>query len=171
MRSTRPFAVLFIVALGSFAVLAVGCRGGAPGGGSPGAGSTPDPGEERVSGRVYSYVAFGAADTVTRVVGTLAFRDLVTRFPCRINGTWNLRAVGDPGNVGPQVGAGTLEGEVDQAGKVHINLNPGMADNNVFLIGSFVGGPRGSIEGEWRVSTFVGEVATGRFRAIPGVSP
>lgn len=163
-RFPRPLSLSVHFAL---ALLLAGCRGGASGEASPGSGATPNPEGSRSHGRVYAYAAFGSADTVSRVVGTLTLQSAVTRFPASLAGTWDLRAVGDAGDVGPQVGTGTFEGEIDSAGKVRINLNPGMADNNVFLVGAFVGGPQTAIAGQWRVSTFVGETAGGRFTATP----
>jgi hypothetical protein len=167
MKPMRSSRVAVVIALGSLAALAAGCHDGVPGGRPAEPGSTPNPGGEQVATGTYDYVAFGASDTTSRVVGTLTFQGEISNFPAHIEGTWNLQAVGDPGNVGPQIGAGTLKGDVDDAGYLTMNLDPGMVDNNVFLVGSFVGGPRGSIEGTWRVSTFVGETASGRFRAVP----
>jgi hypothetical protein len=170
MRPVRPSHLHAVVNVASFAILASGCHGGTPGHGLPGSGS-PDPGEQHLATRVYNYRAFGASDTISRVVGTLTLESVITRFPSHLEGTWNLQVARDTGNLGPQVGTGAFQGDVDEAGNLDMNLDPGMADNNVFLGGRFIGGPRGSVEGQWHVSTFVGETASGRFTLIPRTEP
>jgi hypothetical protein len=80
-----------------------------------------------------------------------------------IAGTWEIRWA--PGAdttavVGPQVGTGTLAGRFG-AEQTAIDLNPGWADNNVFLIAREAGD--GELAGRWQHSTFIGPVAEGRF--------
>ncbi len=79
-----------------------------------------------------------------------------------VRGRWELNFVGAASNdVGPQVGTGTFEGTLD--GEVlSINLNPEMADNNVFLQGTFQGD---TIRGEWNFSGFAGVISQGTFLA------
>lgn len=91
--------------------------------------------------------------TVTLAVGT----------DSTLTGTWDIRWVSGADTtaiVGPQVGTGTLAG---RSGAEHgtIDLNPGWADNNVYLL---IGQTNeGLLAGEWQHSTFVGPVAQGRF--------
>ncbi len=49
-----------------------------------------------------------------------------------ISGEWELDKIGNPQNIGPQVGSGNLVGSMvnDQ---LHLNLNPQYMDNNVIL--------------------------------------
>ena len=62
-----------------------------------------------------------------------------------LRGAWNLSKIGDPPNIGHQVGEGKLEGSVEDS-ELWINLNPGVADE---LEGN-------KIEGKWHYSIFVG---------------
>lgn len=79
----------------------------------------------------------------------------------RIKGTWQLKAVGTPKDIGPQTGTGNLIGEINQD-SVNINLNPNMADNNVNLAGKIVGK---SFTGSWSFSGFAGPINQGTFKA------
>jgi hypothetical protein len=81
-----------------------------------------------------------------------------------LTGSWSIqRAPGSDMNavVGPQVGAGTLDGHYGGENTM-INLNPGWADNNVFLLAQR--SDEQSLTGRWQHSTFVGPVAEGPFR-------
>ena len=66
--------------------------------------------------------------------------------------------------VGPQVGSGRLAGSRVDDGFA-INLNPGWADNNVFLLARPA---NGGWQGEWSWSTIVGPVEHGTFTASDG---
>ena len=77
-----------------------------------------------------------------------------------LTGTWDLSKIGDPPNIGHQVGEGKLNGSVDNL-NFWINLNPGVADDNVILNGVIVGN---AIEGNWYYSTFVGAINGGTFK-------
>ena len=79
-----------------------------------------------------------------------------------LRGTWNLSKIGDPPNIGHQVGEGRLEGSVEDS-ELWINLNPGVVDDNVYLVGELEGN---EIEGNWHYSTFVGAINGGPFKAI-----
>jgi hypothetical protein len=94
------------------------------------------------------------------LVGTVT---LETDADSSIAGTWEIRWA--PGAdtttvVGPQVGSGTLAGWL-RAEYAAIDLNPGWADNNVFLVARAE--DHGALRGEWHYSTFIGPVAEGRF--------
>jgi hypothetical protein len=103
---------------------------------------------------LYRYTAYNAGDSVV-VVGTITLNNSDST---RLTGRWALIAVNGSVDVGPQTGTGTLSGST--AAGVSIDLNPGWADNNVFLDGAFAGGV---ITGTWRWSTFAGVAAEGRF--------
>ena len=69
----------------------------------------------------------------------------------RISGTWDLALTDTTAiMIGPQVGEGTLVGEVrgEEAG---INLNPDFVDNNVLLFGHFT---MAGIAGVWQYVGF-----------------
>src|SRR5262249_1454365 len=54
----------------------------------------------------------------------------------KVKGEWQLRKTGNAENIGPQVGSGKFEGEMN-GDTIRINLNPNMNDNNVNLSGKF----------------------------------
>ncbi len=113
----------------------------------------------------YSYTAADSGGTVL-LLGQL---DLVFRSDSSVTGSWTITwAPGVDGTteVGPQVGSGTLRGRL-APGDIFLDLNPGVADNNVFLAGAFV--PQNMMVGfggGWSYSTLVGPVAAGPFTAV-----
>ena len=56
-----------------------------------------------------------------------------------ISGEWQLTMIGNVQNAGDQFGSGSFSGLVINDVSYHINLNPQMADNNVFLEGILTG--------------------------------
>jgi|SRR5918911_4303054 hypothetical protein len=79
----------------------------------------------------------------------------------RLKGNWELKQVGEPKRIGPQVGSGELVGTV-RGTEVLIDLNPNMNDNNVNLSGK-VEGKR--YTGTWSYSGFAGRISAGTFEA------
>jgi hypothetical protein len=125
----------------------------------------PNGGAESDFEDVYDYTAYDGAGGVV-VTGTLYLVHVpndVAGEPDYLQGRWVLRARAE--GVGPQDGQGTLGGTAERDGTFYVNLNPEMADNNVFLRGAFQD-ERARMEGEWSYTTFVGEVAGGRFEAV-----
>ena len=119
-----------------------------------------DPALSPVSGDpsgVYGYVA--SSGVIPVVTGTMT---LQVGEDSAVTGSWELRRVpgSDPNiQVGPQVGSGTLAGRLDASGFVAVDLNPGWADNNVYLL---LGGYTPSrLTGTWDHSTLIGSVAGG----------
>ena len=110
----------------------------------------------------YSYRAYNSKGELA-VSGTMTFEEVDT---ISVSGIWAFAAVLTSEAVGPQVGTGKLAGSL-QKSSISINLNPGWADNNVFLQGTVFSD---SITGRWMWSTFVGPTAEGKFRAIKVVS-
>jgi len=80
----------------------------------------------------------------------------------RVAGHWQLRALVDTLRIGPQFGRGRLAGSY-RAGAVHINLNPGNIDNNVFLSGRM---DRAGLTGRWEWVGFPGVINQGTFVAM-----
>jgi hypothetical protein len=105
----------------------------------------------------YQYVGY-ARDGSVIVRGNLM---LVVSAAGRVAGRWQLRAVGDPSRIGPQVGTGNLTGTL-QDGILAVNLNPQNVDNNVLLNGRF---NRTEYTGRWQWITFAGIANGGTFRA------
>jgi hypothetical protein len=106
----------------------------------------------------YNYKAYNSkGDLAVRGTMTLSIIDTTT-----VAGIWSFVAVLPAEKVGPQVGTGTLAGTL-QKSSISINLNPGWADNNVFLQGTL---SSDRITGRWMWSTFIGQTAEGTFEAI-----
>jgi hypothetical protein len=80
----------------------------------------------------------------------------------RVTGEWRFEQIAESHPSGPQVGDGELVGFIDHD-DVMINLNPEMADNNVFLHGQIV---EDSLKGTWTWSTFIGPTTGGRLIAV-----
>ena len=113
---------------------------------------------------IYGYTAMDDAGTVL-LLGQL---DLTFHDDSTVTGSWIIGWAQDADQsteVGPQVGEGTLLGLLAADGVV-LDLNPNVADANVFLSGAFdlESLPPGLV-GEWTYSTLIGPVAAGRFTA------
>jgi predicted outer membrane repeat protein len=106
----------------------------------------------------YQYTGYDT-NGVTVVQGWIS---LIFNDSNQINGTWQLEAVGDPENIGPQIGSGNLAGFVFQ-GEVWINLNPDWVDYNVWLRGTIQGTVYSGI---WWYEGFPGILNHGTFEAI-----
>ncbi|HSE42657.1 MAG TPA: hypothetical protein VLH08_17950 [Acidobacteriota bacterium] len=105
----------------------------------------------------YRYTAF---ESGIPVVGGLLHLDEVNT--TRVSGRWEFAPIGSSNvEVGPQIGSGTLVGSFD-GNLLSIDLNPGFADNNVFLSGTFQGN---TLRGEWSFSGIAGPVSQGTFIA------
>ena len=115
--------------------------------------------------REFSYVALdrGGAEVVSGSM-EIAFTGPDSSGVVVIAGTWSTQRVGGDESTGPQVGSGRLSGTITKAGEVRIDLNPGWADNNVYLSGHGASGRFDRLEGTWSHSTFVGSAAGGTFR-------
>jgi hypothetical protein len=86
---------------------------------------------------------------------------LTSRDGDQLKGSWELKQIGEPKRIGPQVGSGDLIGSVNGT-EVNLDLNPNMNDNNVNL--------RGHVEGKrytgtWSFNGFAGRINSGRFEA------
>lgn len=89
--------------------------------------------------------------------------DLLVADDSSVTGTWKLqRVLPNTGiEVGPQVGTGTLLGRRTDTG-IWLDLNPGWADNNVFL--ALHPDSPGALSGTWDHSTIAGPVIGGAVR-------
>jgi hypothetical protein len=106
----------------------------------------------------YSYRAFNSKGDLA-VNGTMTLTLVNTT---SIAGTWTFVAIIPSDKIGPQVGTGRLTGTI-QNSSISIDLNPGWADNNVFLQGT-VSSDR--FTGRWMWSTIIGPTADGTFEAV-----
>jgi hypothetical protein len=114
--------------------------------------------EDCIPSGAYSYIAYDSLETII-VTGwfTMEFQDSTT-----IEGEWHFKKIGNPENIGPQVGDGELFGQKDDS-IIYIDLNPQYRDNNVLLVGEI------SVDeytGEWIWSTIIGVTNKGSFRAV-----
>ncbi len=114
----------------------------------------PGPGDTSIVG-MYRYTGYDSLGAVL-ITGTLEFKSVDST---SARGTWELDG---PEGYGPQIGVGTFEGWID-GGVVTLNLNPGWADNNVFLYGRMAAGV---YSGQWDWVTFIGPTYTGSFTAV-----
>jgi len=79
-----------------------------------------------------------------------------------VTGSWEIDWV--PGantslQVGPQIGSGKLTGHIMDSW-LYLDINPGWADNNVILHGTW---SEGEMDGAWQWVTFSGPTTYGRF--------
>jgi hypothetical protein len=120
-------------------------------------------GPDALSG-VYVYQATDSAGTLL-LTGTL---QLVFHDDSSVTGSWGIDWAPDADTdteVGPQVGEGTLQGQLGAEDLV-LDLNPGFADNNVLLAGALVrDSPAPQLAGDWSHSALLGAVAAGHFTA------
>ena len=79
-----------------------------------------------------------------------------------VTGEWNFYKVGQPENIGPQIGSGSLIGSYEK-GRLSLNLNPNMIDNNVVLNGDY---SEKKFEGEWMYIGVMGVINRGTFKAV-----
>jgi len=114
----------------------------------------------------YEYQAFDSTGT-SIVAGRIKFDIIENLSPedfannIKIFGDWHFNKIGDPRNIGNQIGSGKLNGLIDDD-TIWINLNPNISDDNVTLVGKMDGN---RIEGVWGYSTFAGLINSGLFRA------
>lgn len=105
----------------------------------------------------YSYLA--RSGVIPVVTGTMTLR---VDEDSTVTGSWELRRVPGSGTtieVGPQLGTGTLAGRLKASGMVAVDLNPGWADYNVYLV--LEGESFHALMGNWTLSTLIGPVAGG----------
>ncbi|MDQ3817657.1 MAG: hypothetical protein M3362_08200 [Acidobacteriota bacterium] len=79
----------------------------------------------------------------------------------QLKGNWQLNKAGNQERIGDQTGSGLLVGSIIQ-GKVYINLNPNIADANVFLEGTIEGK---RFHGMWSFKGLAGTISQGTFEA------
>jgi len=94
------------------------------------------------------------------LVGTVT---LATGEDSTLTGTWEIRwapGADTTATVGPQVGTGTLGGRYGEEHTL-VDLNPGWADNNVYLLAEDA--DEGHLAGQWQHSTLIGPAADGPF--------
>ncbi|MCI0493570.1 hypothetical protein L0Z72_01075 [candidate division KSB1 bacterium] len=78
-----------------------------------------------------------------------------------VSGSWEFQKIGEPQQIGPQVGTGAFKGVIDDE-RISIDLNPDYRDNNVILNGVVSGD---TISGSWMYVGFAGPINSGTFQA------
>ena len=106
----------------------------------------------------FQYLAFDTVGTLI-VSGWMA---ISIQDSTHISGEWHFKKEGNPQNIGPQTGNGSLVGGFAN-GQLQINLNPNYVDNNVFLAGQM---QATSYSGTWIWSGYPGLINRGNFQAI-----
>ncbi|HDP99766.1 MAG TPA: hypothetical protein ENN22_11375 [bacterium] len=111
----------------------------------------------KIPGGAYAHSGFDSTG-VEIVTGwiKIIFDDSAT-----ISGEWQLDKIGDPKNIGPQVGSGSLKGNLEN-NQLFLNLNPGYVDNNVFLTCPY---DDQKLMGKWEYAGFPGIINFGTFVA------
>ena len=79
-----------------------------------------------------------------------------------ISGEWHFWGLGNPGDVGPQIGDGELVGGFAE-GELWLELNPQFRDHNLTLHGTLEGD---RYAGAWMWTTYVGVTNHGTFEAF-----
>ena len=106
----------------------------------------------------YVYSAFDSNSApIARGWFTIVLSDTGT-----VSGEWHIQSIANRGDIGPQSGDGQLTGALFDT-TLHVNLNPGWADNNVLLTGRF---DTASYHGSWVWATIVGISNRGTFEAV-----
>ena len=106
----------------------------------------------------YAYRGFDS-NSVEIVNGTL---QIAIDSSNRVSGRWEFKSVNAAKNIGPQTGSGKLRGRVD-ANTVKLDLNPGVADNNIQLEGVMT---VTKLTGTWGWNGFAGRIKGGKFEAL-----
>jgi len=79
-----------------------------------------------------------------------------------ISGEWHFDLVGNPDDIGPQVGEGELFGGYENDTTLWIELNPEYRDNNLQLVGKIEGN---TYSGKWYWISYPGVTGQGTFIA------
>jgi hypothetical protein len=109
----------------------------------------------------YSYSGYDEGGSLV-VTGRLCL-SVITDAMTHTGGTWKFDLAGDTSErLGPQIGSGSLEGQ-STGNRIWLNLNPGWADNNVFLLGDY---KDGTYKGAWDYSGIMGTISKGTFTAV-----
>ena len=112
----------------------------------------------KISENSYSYCGYDSLG-VQIIEGelTIVFED-----SSNLKGNWELAKIGNPVNIGPQVGSGNLTG-IYEDDTIYIDFNPNFRDNNVSLSGKI---KSDSLIGTWSYSGYPGIINYGSFKAI-----
>lgn len=104
---------------------------------------------------------YASSDT-TGVLLVQGWMTLDIQDSTQVTGEWHFGKVGNPEDIGPQVGSGELLGSFYQ-GELSVELNPNMADNNILLVGILT---NNRYHGDWTWSTIIGPTSSGVFEAV-----
>lgn len=106
---------------------------------------------------VFAYTSYDSMGTAI-VQGWFT---LIIKDSSSVTGEWHFRPIGEPKNIGPQVGNGNLVGSF-HAALLWIELNPQFRDNNLSLRGAI---EEGSYNGIWEAIGYPGIMNRGTFRS------
>ncbi len=105
----------------------------------------------------FAYISYDSMGTaIVQGWFTIIIKDSST-----VTGEWHFRRIGEPKNIGPQVGDGNLVGGFD-APLLSVELNPQFVDNNLNLRGTI---DDGTYNGTWMAIGYPGVTNKGTFRS------
>jgi hypothetical protein len=107
---------------------------------------------------MYAYTSYDSTGQVI-VKGLIIIND---EDSSNITGHWVLDKIGNPEDIGPQVGSGELIGTITN-NEFWFNLNPQFSDNNLLLTGS---AENNKFSGNWQWISFIGVTNQGTFEAV-----
>jgi len=113
---------------------------------------------ESVPPGAYAYVSYDSSGTAL-VKGWFNF---ATTDSTALNGEWHFDAIGNAERIGPQTGDGKLVGGIS-GGKVWMELNPSVRNNNLQLNGTL---DTGRITGQWTWMSYDGIRNQGTFEGV-----
>ena len=113
---------------------------------------------ERIPGGAYAYTSYDSSG-VALVKGWLT---IIVSDSGTVSGEWHFVPIGAPRQVGPQTGDGMLVGGTDD-GKLWIELNPRVRNNNLQLNGTHADG---RCAGQWTWISYTGMANGGTFEAL-----
>lgn len=106
----------------------------------------------------YSYTSYDTkGNTIVKGWLIMDYQD-----SSQITGEWNFEKIGNPKDIGPQVGSGKLVGSLEPD-RVLVELNPQYKDNNLLLSGTI---KDNNYSGVWQWISFTGITNHGTFEAI-----
>ena len=117
-----------------------------------------NPFDWRRDSKIYIYTGFDftGVKTVTGLLEIEIQDDNVVR------GSWKFDKIGNPENIGSQIGSGNLSGAL-QDSMLYIDLNPNFIDNNVLLTANY---DAQTMNGDWMYVGFPGLINHGKFSAV-----
>lgn len=136
--------IKYILAIGALLVMVFACK--------------ENPFDVKKDLKIYIYSAFDSTG-VKIVSGVLEIEIQKNNV---VSGNWKFDKIGNPENIGSQIGSGNLSGSIEDS-MLNIDLNPNYRDNNVFLNAKY---DTHRMNGDWMFVGFAGPINKGTFTAV-----